>query len=120
MTRNRTLGASRLGVRSLATGALVGTYCLATTATAGLILIAANGAVQAKAGSGGGHGTSGHSTGGSSHGANAHNGGPGSAGVHSTVGGNGSISTGVSHPTTTPAEASGHGGHTPCSSPECP
>ena len=120
MTRNKKLGAFRSKARSLTISALLVVYSLATPSMSGLILIAANTAAQAKAGSGG-HGSSGHSSGSSSsHGGNAHRGGPSGTGAPGAVGNKGASLGGVSHSTTTPVEGSGHGGHAPCPSAECP
>jgi len=119
MTRNKKLGAFRSKARSLAMGALLANYCLATSGVSGLILIAANTAAQAKAGGGsGGHSSSGHSS--SGHGGNAHSGGPGGTGAPGTVGNNGAGPSGVGRPAPAPAEEGGHGGHAPCPSAECP
>jgi len=130
MTRNRKLRAFPFKARLLAMGAFLAIYCLATPSMSGLILITAYTTAQAKAGGGGGsgsgsghgssgHGSSGHSS--SSHGGNTHGGGPSGTGAPGAVGNNGANASGVSHPSTTPAEeGGGHGGHAPCSSAECP
>ena len=121
MTSNRKLRAFPFKARLLAMGAFLAIYCLATPSMSGLILVTASTTAQAKAGGGGGsgHGSSGHSS--SSHGGNTHGGGPSGTGAPSAVGNNGANASGVSHPSTTPAEeGSGHGGHAPCSSAECP
>jgi hypothetical protein len=115
MTRNRKLEAFRIKAFSLATGALLGICCLVTSYMSGVILIAANTTAQAKAGGHGGHSSSSISS--SSHGGNAHSSG---AGANGAVSNNGASPSGVSHPSVTPAEEGGHGGHAPCSSAECP